>query len=184
MPLRAAVIVSSQDFSPAPYPCYCRKRCGQRVRHPRRIARASATGSTACCLRSPWSPPPGRARPCRSISSATCRSISSTASTCAQPTSGATRPLLLRGLPFSLTLLTILLAHEFGHYLACRLSPRGRQPALLPAVARFWEPSAPSSASARRSIPSACCSISASPDRSPDSSFCCRRWPSAWRSPK
>lgn len=27
---------------------------------------------------------------------------------------------LLRGLPFSLTLLTILLAHEFGHYLACR----------------------------------------------------------------
>lgn len=27
--------------------------------------------------------------------------------------------LLLQGLPFSLTLLTILLAHEFGHYLAC-----------------------------------------------------------------
>jgi membrane-associated protease RseP (regulator of RpoE activity) len=27
---------------------------------------------------------------------------------------------LLYGLPFSLTLLTILLAHEFGHYLACR----------------------------------------------------------------
>ena len=27
---------------------------------------------------------------------------------------------LLLGLPFSLTLLTILLAHEFGHYLACR----------------------------------------------------------------
>ncbi len=27
---------------------------------------------------------------------------------------------LLTGLPFSLTLLTILLAHEFGHYLACR----------------------------------------------------------------
>jgi membrane-associated protease RseP (regulator of RpoE activity) len=27
---------------------------------------------------------------------------------------------LLAGLPFSLTLLTILLAHEFGHYLACR----------------------------------------------------------------
>lgn len=27
--------------------------------------------------------------------------------------------LLLAGLPFSLTLLTILLAHEFGHYLAC-----------------------------------------------------------------
>jgi membrane-associated protease RseP (regulator of RpoE activity) len=27
---------------------------------------------------------------------------------------------LLSGLPFSLTLLTILLAHEFGHYLACR----------------------------------------------------------------
>ena len=26
---------------------------------------------------------------------------------------------LLKGLPFSLTLLTILLAHEFGHYLAC-----------------------------------------------------------------
>jgi membrane-associated protease RseP (regulator of RpoE activity) len=26
---------------------------------------------------------------------------------------------LLHGLPFSLTLLTILLAHEFGHYLAC-----------------------------------------------------------------
>ena len=26
---------------------------------------------------------------------------------------------LLRGLPFSLTLMTILLAHEFGHYLAC-----------------------------------------------------------------
>ena len=26
---------------------------------------------------------------------------------------------LLRGLPFSLTLITILLAHEFGHYLAC-----------------------------------------------------------------
>jgi membrane-associated protease RseP (regulator of RpoE activity) len=26
---------------------------------------------------------------------------------------------LLQGLPFSLTLLTILLAHEFGHYLAC-----------------------------------------------------------------
>lgn len=26
---------------------------------------------------------------------------------------------LLRGLPFSLTLLTILLAHEFGHYFAC-----------------------------------------------------------------
>lgn len=26
---------------------------------------------------------------------------------------------LLEGLPFSLTLLTILLAHEFGHYLAC-----------------------------------------------------------------
>jgi membrane-associated protease RseP (regulator of RpoE activity) len=28
--------------------------------------------------------------------------------------------LLLLGLPFSLTLLTILTAHEFGHYLACR----------------------------------------------------------------
>jgi hypothetical protein len=27
--------------------------------------------------------------------------------------------LLLHGLPFSLTLLTILMAHEFGHYLAC-----------------------------------------------------------------
>jgi membrane-associated protease RseP (regulator of RpoE activity) len=27
---------------------------------------------------------------------------------------------LLLGLPFSLTLLTILMAHEFGHYLACR----------------------------------------------------------------
>lgn len=27
--------------------------------------------------------------------------------------------LLLKGLPFSLTLLTILLAHEFGHYIAC-----------------------------------------------------------------
>ena len=27
--------------------------------------------------------------------------------------------LLVQGLPFSLTLLTILLAHEFGHYLAC-----------------------------------------------------------------
>jgi hypothetical protein len=27
--------------------------------------------------------------------------------------------LLLNGLPFSLTLLTILMAHEFGHYLAC-----------------------------------------------------------------
>jgi peptidase M50-like protein len=27
---------------------------------------------------------------------------------------------LLKGLPFSLTLLAILLAHEFGHYLACR----------------------------------------------------------------
>ena len=27
---------------------------------------------------------------------------------------------LLQGLPFSLTLLTILLAHEFGHYLAAR----------------------------------------------------------------
>lgn len=27
---------------------------------------------------------------------------------------------VLTGLPFSLTLLTILLAHEFGHYLACR----------------------------------------------------------------
>jgi membrane-associated protease RseP (regulator of RpoE activity) len=27
--------------------------------------------------------------------------------------------LLLQGLPFSLTLLTILLAHEFGHYVAC-----------------------------------------------------------------
>lgn len=27
---------------------------------------------------------------------------------------------LIGGLPFSLTLLTILLAHEFGHYLACR----------------------------------------------------------------
>jgi len=27
---------------------------------------------------------------------------------------------LLTGLPFSLTLMTILLAHEFGHYLACR----------------------------------------------------------------
>lgn len=28
--------------------------------------------------------------------------------------------LLLGGIPFSLTLLTILLAHEFGHYVACR----------------------------------------------------------------
>ncbi|HKW97832.1 MAG TPA: site-2 protease family protein [Bryobacteraceae bacterium] len=28
--------------------------------------------------------------------------------------------LLLQGLPFSLTLLAILLAHEFGHYIACR----------------------------------------------------------------
>ena len=35
-------------------------------------------------------------------------------------TNGWRRPMeLLAGLPFSLTLLTILLAHEFGHFLAC-----------------------------------------------------------------
>ena len=38
------------------------------------------------------------------------------------------------GLPFSLTLVTILLAHEFGHYFACRLyGVRSTLPYMLPA---------------------------------------------------
>jgi membrane-associated protease RseP (regulator of RpoE activity) len=41
---------------------------------------------------------------------------------------------LLAGLPFSLTLIGILLAHEFGHYFACRFySVRSSLPYLLPA---------------------------------------------------
>ena len=88
---------------------------------------------------------------------------------------------LLQGLPFSLTLLPILLAHEFGHYLAAVYH---RVDASLPYFmpSPFLGLSERSSASARRSIPSACSSISASPGRWPDSSSCCRRWPSAWHS--
>jgi Zn-dependent protease len=42
--------------------------------------------------------------------------------------------LLLSGLPFSLTLLGILLAHEFGHYLSCRhYGVQASLPFLLPA---------------------------------------------------
>ena len=42
--------------------------------------------------------------------------------------------LLVAGLPYSLTLLTILLAHEFGHYLACRFyGVRVTLPFFLPA---------------------------------------------------
>ncbi len=41
---------------------------------------------------------------------------------------------LLTGLPFSLTLMTLLLAHEFGHYLACRhYSVDASLPYFLPA---------------------------------------------------
>jgi len=42
---------------------------------------------------------------------------------------------LLPGLPFSLTLLAILLAHEFGHYFAAWYHGVDASPALLPAVA-------------------------------------------------
>lgn len=42
--------------------------------------------------------------------------------------------LIVLGLPFSLTLLTILLAHEMGHYLACRYyGIRATLPYVLPA---------------------------------------------------
>ena len=42
--------------------------------------------------------------------------------------------LLATGLPFSLTLIAILLAHEFGHYFACRaFNVRASLPYLLPA---------------------------------------------------
>ena len=45
--------------------------------------------------------------------------------------------LLLPGLPFSLTLLTILLAHEFGHYFACVYYRDRRQPAVFSARSHF-----------------------------------------------
>ena len=80
--------------------------------------------------------------------------------------------LFLSGLPFSLTLLTILMAHEMGHYLACSTTAwMPPCPSSCPGLLRYTARSAPSFASARQSSASACCSISASRARWPASCF-------------
>ena len=75
---------------------------------------------------------------------------------------------LLLGIPFSATLLLILLAHEMGHYLYCRyygvyatlpfFIPAPTLIGTLGAVIRIRLPS----------VPDARCSTSESPGRSPD----------------
>ncbi len=64
------------------------------------------------------------------------------------------------------------------------LLPRERKPAVFHPGRRSSAPSAPSSASGPRSIPSRCCSTSGSRARSPASSSCCPRFPSGWLSPR
>ena len=108
--------MSSQDFSPAPYPLYAENGASDsyvpllhrtRERYWLYSLLFALTVVTTCAV--------GASMQLdfeRNLPFDIGRSLSLWSSIWAHPV------LLLRGLPFSLTLLTILLSHEFGHYLA------------------------------------------------------------------
>jgi hypothetical protein len=108
--------VSSQDFSPAPYPLYAEAGTGEPYELPEFRTRERywlhsllfaatllTTTVVGAAMQSDFD---------RNIPFDVERAFSLYSWIWRHPA------LLLRGLPFSLTLLTILLAHEFGHYLA------------------------------------------------------------------
>ena len=108
--------MSSQDFSPAPYPLYAEAGTGEPYEIPGFRARERywlhgllfvltlfTTTVVGAAMQSDFN---------RNIPFDVERAFSLYSWIWRHPT------LLLYGLPFSLTLLTILLAHEFGHYLA------------------------------------------------------------------
>ena len=89
---------------------------------------------------------------------------------------------LLLGLPFSLTLMFILFAHEMGHYLYCAPLSRLRDAAVLRAVSQFdWNAGGVSSGSRVRFLHGRRFSISESPGRSPDLFRHASRWLSDYR---
>ena len=108
--------MSSQDFSPAPYPLYAENGAGDsyvpllhrtRERYWLYSLLFAITLVTTCAV--------GASMQLdfeRNLPFDIGRSLGLWSVIWAHPV------LLLRGLPFSLTLLTILLSHEFGHYLA------------------------------------------------------------------
>jgi hypothetical protein len=108
--------VSSQDFSPAPYPLYAENGAGDSFVPPFHRTRErywlysllfALTIITTCAVGASMQIDFERNMPFDIE-----RSLDLWGAIWTHPL------LLLRGLPFSLTLLTILLAHEFGHYLA------------------------------------------------------------------
>ena len=110
-------IVSSQDFSPAPYPLYADSGNGQEFAIPATRTRerywlySLLFAAHAADHDRGWRRHADRFRP-QSAVRCGARLFDVRAG------SGAIRRACFEGLPFSLTLLTILLAHEFGHYLA------------------------------------------------------------------
>ena len=111
------LIVSSQDFSPAPYPLYAGERHGGTdTLRCRRRARATGIGFTPAVRAHAADHHGGGRRHAdrfRPQPALRCGARLRVVPLVLAPSRGPAA-----GLPFSLTLLAILLAHEFGHYLA------------------------------------------------------------------